>query len=63
MKSPPFQVSDERAHELTALFIDGRVGAKCISDPEAPIKAEPRTQALPSESAVELDGVAVSSEA
>jgi myo-inositol-1-phosphate synthase len=35
MKSPPFQVSDERAHELTELFIAGRVGAKCISDPEA----------------------------
>ncbi len=63
MKSPPFQVSDERAHELTALFIDGRVGAKCISDPEAPIKGEPRTPALTSDSAVELDGVAVNSEA
>ncbi|EQD41868.1 myo-inositol-1-phosphate synthase, partial [mine drainage metagenome] len=36
MKSPPFQVSDERAHELTELFIEGRVGAACISDPEAP---------------------------
>ena len=37
MKSPPFQVSDERAHELTELFIEGRVGAACISDPEAPL--------------------------
>jgi len=34
MKSPPFQVSDERAHELTEAFITGRVGAACISDPE-----------------------------
>lgn len=34
MKSPPFQVSDEQAHELTAAFIAGRVGATCISDPE-----------------------------
>ncbi|HUY57882.1 MAG TPA: hypothetical protein VMV12_08650 [Candidatus Micrarchaeaceae archaeon] len=33
MKSPPFQVSDERAHELTEAFIAGRVGATCISDP------------------------------
>ncbi|NNM97152.1 MAG: inositol-3-phosphate synthase [Candidatus Dormibacteraeota bacterium] len=37
MKSPPFQVSDERAHELTELFIEGKVGAACISDPEAPL--------------------------
>ena len=34
MKSAPFQVSDERAHELTEAFITGRVGAACISDPE-----------------------------
>ncbi|MGC1184387.1 MAG: hypothetical protein WBA31_04440, partial [Candidatus Dormiibacterota bacterium] len=34
MKSPPFQVSDERAHELTEAFIGGRLGAACISDPE-----------------------------
>jgi myo-inositol-1-phosphate synthase len=34
MKSPPYQVSDERAHELTEAFIAGRVGAACISDPE-----------------------------
>jgi myo-inositol-1-phosphate synthase len=34
MKSPPFQVSDERAHELTGAFIAGRVAAACISDPE-----------------------------
>ncbi|MGH7643555.1 MAG: inositol-3-phosphate synthase [Candidatus Dormibacteria bacterium] len=34
MKSPPFQVSDDRAHELTEAFISGRVGAACISDPE-----------------------------
>jgi myo-inositol-1-phosphate synthase len=34
MKSPPFQVSDDRAHELTEAFIAGRVGAACISDPE-----------------------------
>ncbi|MHB8393160.1 MAG: inositol-3-phosphate synthase [Candidatus Dormibacteria bacterium] len=63
MKSPPFQVSDERAHELTALFIDGRVGAKCISDPEAPIHGRERSGASTSDSAGELDGVAVSSEA
>ncbi|MGH7666817.1 MAG: inositol-3-phosphate synthase [Candidatus Dormibacteria bacterium] len=44
MKSPPFQVSDERAHELTEAFIGGRVGAACISDPEetvAPRSARP----------------------
>jgi myo-inositol-1-phosphate synthase len=34
MKSPPFQVSDERARELTEAFIAGRVGAACISDPD-----------------------------
>jgi hypothetical protein len=34
MKSPPFQVSDESAHELTEAFIAGRVAAACISDPE-----------------------------
>ncbi|MGH7609933.1 MAG: inositol-3-phosphate synthase [Candidatus Dormibacteria bacterium] len=34
MKSPPYQVSDERAHELTEAFITGRVAAACISDPE-----------------------------
>jgi myo-inositol-1-phosphate synthase len=38
MKSPAFQVSDERAHELTELFIEGKVGAACISDPEAPVQ-------------------------
>ncbi len=42
MKSPPFQVTDERAHELTELFILGRVGASCISDPEeAPVARRP----------------------
>ncbi len=39
MKSPPYQVSDERAHELTQLFISGKVGAACISDPEADVAA------------------------
>ena len=41
MKSPAFQVSDERAHELTELFIQGKVGAACISDPEAPVQGRP----------------------
>ncbi len=41
MKSPAFQVSDERAHELTELFIQGKVGAACISDPEAPVQSRP----------------------
>jgi myo-inositol-1-phosphate synthase len=46
MKSPPFQVSDERARELTEAFIAGRVGAGCISNPEetvAPHPSEPET--------------------
>ena len=34
MKSPPFQVSDERAHELTESFIGGHTGARAVSDPE-----------------------------
>jgi myo-inositol-1-phosphate synthase len=41
MKSPPFQVSDERASELTEAFISGRVGAACISDPEEMISPRP----------------------
>jgi myo-inositol-1-phosphate synthase len=53
MKSPPFQVSDERAHEMTALFIDGKVGAACISDPEAPVS---RPAAVAAEPALVLGG-------
>ena len=42
MKSPPFQVSDERAHELTEAFIAGRAGAACISDPaESAVPRQP----------------------
>jgi myo-inositol-1-phosphate synthase len=47
MKSPPFQVSDERAHEMTELFIAGKVGATCISDPEAPVSRRPAAAAEP----------------
>jgi myo-inositol-1-phosphate synthase len=47
MKSPPFQVSDELAHEMTALFIEGKVGATCISDPEAPLSRRPAVAAEP----------------
>ncbi len=47
MKSPAFQVSDERAHELTELFIEGRVGATCISDPEAPVQVRPSAESHP----------------
>jgi myo-inositol-1-phosphate synthase len=53
MKSPPFQVSDERAHEMTALFIEGKVGATCISDPEAPVS---RRTAAVAEPALVLGG-------
>ncbi|MGH7611732.1 MAG: inositol-3-phosphate synthase [Candidatus Dormibacteria bacterium] len=45
MKSPPYQVSDERAHELTEAFIGGRVGAACISDPEEMPSARPQPAA------------------
>ncbi|MGA7361627.1 MAG: inositol-3-phosphate synthase [Candidatus Dormiibacterota bacterium] len=45
MKSPPYQVSDERAHELTEEFIAGRVGAACISDPEETVAVRPPVQA------------------
>jgi myo-inositol-1-phosphate synthase len=66
MKSPPYQVSDDRAHELTEAFIAGRVGAACISDPEEVVAS--RHQLLESSgngamsSAPELDPARVGSE-
>ncbi len=47
MKSPPFQVTDERAQELTEAFIAGRVGAACISDPEETPPARPQPADAP----------------
>jgi len=62
MKSPPFQVSDERAHELTELFIEGKVGAACISDPEAFAPAAERRDVAPAQAATG-EGVRLGSEA
>ncbi|MHB1575216.1 MAG: inositol-3-phosphate synthase [Candidatus Dormibacteria bacterium] len=62
MKSPAFQVSDERAHELTELFIEGKVGAACISDPESPVQR--RSPAVPDPARVTAaDQTPVSSQA
>ncbi|HUY96511.1 MAG TPA: inositol-3-phosphate synthase [Verrucomicrobiae bacterium] len=59
MKSPPVQVSDDRARELTEAFIAGEVGAACISEAPPPPRAVAGPRAVGTPAASDASGVEV----